>query len=223
MARLKWLCLLLIPAILLSCASGPPSEERMVHYVLEYPPPLLEGMNPLDADLRVERFEIASIYNSLPIVYRENPFERKSYVYHAWLESPADMLGDFFARDLRASDIIRVMPRSSDLGEPRFLLMGDIEEFYELDEESAWYAVLTVAVMLVDDFTQDASKRVILNKTYHEKRPCKGKGPKAVAEAMSRAAEAFSKSLIRDVYSAVESRLTEGGAGPKTEKGMEIS
>ena len=195
---------------MMACASNTRVEEKATHYVIEYPPPVTESLDTLDVVIKVSRFNIAAVYNSLPIVYRENAFERKTYTYHLWREHPADMVGDFLVRDLRSSGAFRLVLRPETNVQARFRLEGDIEEFYELDQEEKWTAVLTVVMTLLDEEAQDVTRHVMLQKSYTEQQVCAGKGPKAVVQAMSEAVRAFSAGFIPELHAVLKRRMAEG-------------
>jgi len=194
-----------------ACASKTRVQEKTTYYVLEYPPPITKSLDTLDVAINVSRFNIAALYNSLPIVYRANAFERNTYTYHLWRKPPADMVRDLLIRDLRSSAAFRLVLRSETDAQSRFRLEGDIEEFYELDQEETWSAVFTVVMTLLDEEARDVTRLVLLQKSYAEQQVCAYKGPKAVVQAMSQAVQAFSSAFIPELHAAVKRRLAEDG------------
>jgi hypothetical protein len=83
----------------------------------------------------------------------------------------------------------------------------------EEDTVDAWYAVLAVDVILVDESTKDSSRWVVWQKSYRFREQCQAKGPENLAEAMSRAAAAFSQKLSADIYDGMARRLKQNAAG----------
>ncbi|MBI4776330.1 MAG: membrane integrity-associated transporter subunit PqiC [Deltaproteobacteria bacterium] len=192
-----------------ACASYTPVREKTSYYVLEYPPPITKSLDTLDVAVKVSRFNIAALYNSLPMVYRADAFERNTYAYHLWREPPTDMVRDLLIRDLRASGAFRLVLRSDTDAEARFRLEGDIEEFYELDQKETWSAVFTAVMTLLDEEAQDVTRLVLFQRSYTEQQICAEKRPKAVVLAMSQAVQAFSAAFIPELHAAVKRRLAE--------------
>jgi len=81
-----------------------------------------------------------------------------------------------------------------------FVLEGSLDEFFESDSENFWDAVLTFSVTLTAENEPDISKRVLFQRTYHTKKPCKMKNPRALAEGMSEAMAELSRQMIIDIH-----------------------
>ena len=197
----------LVTGLVWGCFGGSVPPEKIKRYILDYPPPRISGLEPLDTIIKVERFTAYPPYNQNSIVYRAKPFERNVYHYERWWVPPPDMLADFIARDFRSQGLYRGTLRYDNPGRARFRVEGDLIDFLEEDTPEAWYAVLTVDVVLADRKSKDSSTWVVWQKNYHVRERCEAKGPKKLVEAMSRAVAQFSAQLSRDVYSGVKERL----------------
>lgn len=187
-----------------SCANLSQPSPRIEFYTLEYEPPRIEGQASLAALIQVERFSAAPLYNTSQIIYRDRSFTRSAYGYHKWRSNPADLVTYFLARDLKESGLFRaVVPRDS--GQiPTHVLEGTVEEFLELDGEDSWEALLTISLTLAAAKEPDISKRILFQKTYRVRTPCRHKNPMGLAEAMSRAMAVLSAGAIRDIHRALE-------------------
>ncbi len=206
--RIAILGLLLFSA---SCGGLSRPSPRIEHYSLEYAPPDMEKRDTLPFVIKVERFSAAPLYTTSQIIYREKPFSRNAYVYHRWRSAPADLVTYFLARDLKHSALFAgVLPH--DAGpDGLFELDGSVDEFFESDLDDSWEAVLTFSVTLMEANQPDVSQRILFQRTYHAKKPCKQKNPRALAMAMSQAMADLSPEVIADIYDALKSRNTKPG------------
>lgn len=182
------------------CSLGGKPAERIDYYVLEYEPPVVADLEPVQAVIRVERFSVSPPYDTARIVYRESAFVRDTYNYHRWRTNPGDLVTYFLSRDLRESRLFEaVLPHESRFS-TSCVLEGVVDEFYERDSAEQWEAVLGLSVSLLVEGEPDVSRRVLYQDSYREVEPCVRKNPKALAEAMSRAMERISKRILWDVH-----------------------
>jgi ABC-type uncharacterized transport system auxiliary subunit len=192
--------------VLASCSGLNRPSPKIEHYSLEYGLPAWEKAPSLPFVLKVERFSAAPLYDTRQIIYREKPFVRDAYVYHRWRTTPADLVTYFLARDLKFSGLFAgVLPHDTGQ-EGMFELEGTVDEFLESDLDDSWEAVLTFSVSLMEANQPDISKKILFQKTYHAKKSCRQKNPRALAEAMSQAMADLSTSVITDVYDALKGR-----------------
>lgn len=183
------------------CANFKQPRNRVQHYTLEYASPEITDLAPLPVSLKVERFSVASAYNTNRIIYRDGSFKRDEYFYHKWRTNPGDMVTDFLRRDLRNSQLFKVvLPYGSDFPYS-CVIEGSVDEFVEWDAPEGWKAVLTVTIALMAANEPDVSRRILLQKTYHAEKPFTEKTPEGLAQAMSMAMGDVSASVIRDIYS----------------------
>lgn len=197
------LLLLLLPS--LSCiARGNPSPA-VEYYLLEYSSPIIEGLSPIEALVKIERFSVAQAFNTLTMVYKPSPYKSEVYYYHRWRINPADMVTDFLLRDFRNSGLYKGVFSYQDIGEARYLLQGQVEEFVELDDGDLWQAIFKVSVTLTDTSRQDGTRRVIFQRGYRYAEPMKEQTPIGLAQGLSVAMKKFSENLIRDVHAHLKS------------------
>jgi ABC-type uncharacterized transport system auxiliary subunit len=194
---------MLFPGLLLlvaSCGSLNKPSHKIEHYSLEYEPARMAELKPLSHVMRVERFSVAPVYNTHQIIYREASFRRDAYVYHRWRSNPGDLVTYFLTRDMKQSGLFRAVIPYDSRQTSSFVLEGSVDEFFESDSEDFWEAVLTFSVTLTAENEPDISKRVLFQKTYHAKKPCKMKNPRALAEGMSEAMAQLSRQMIVDIH-----------------------
>ncbi|RLC20139.1 MAG: hypothetical protein DRH56_10565 [Deltaproteobacteria bacterium] len=194
---------ILLLGLLLSCGAcislkQPPREIRF--YTLEYAPPRINGLGPLSAVIRVERFGVAPVYNTTRIVYREAAFKRSEYVRFRWRANPGDLVTYFLTRDMNRSGLFRaVLP--ADTGIPcSHRMEGSVNRFLEEDTEENWTAALSVGITIMAENEPDVSRRVLFQRVYEVRKPCKARHPDALARAMSLAMKEASEKIIRDIH-----------------------
>ena len=83
------------------------------------------------------------------------------------------------------------------------VLDGTVEEFLEWDNETSCEAVITVNIALLDPRETDASKNVLLQKSFSARKECEARQPQFVARAMSGAMA----QLSQDIEAALENVL----------------
>lgn len=178
----------------------PAKMDEIAYYTLEYDPPALGNLQPLSIVIKVQPFSVAPIYGTNRIIYRDKSFKRAEYVYHKWRDNPGDLVPYFISRDMRKSGLFRaVLPQDSG-SRPSYVLEGSVEDFLEWDTEDGWEAFLSVSVVFMMANEPDISKRILFQKTYQDREPCKQKNPEALAEAMSQAMSVASREIIQDIY-----------------------
>jgi ABC-type uncharacterized transport system auxiliary subunit len=177
------------------------------HFLLEYPSPVFGSKSTLDESIRVELFATAQSINSTAMVYLPRPFETSSYVYNRWQVDPSHMVTDFLLRDLRNSRLFQGVFGYQQYGIGRFKVEGAVQQFAEVDDPDGWKAVLTVSVTLLDLDEAEVTKRVILQKTYHQAEYMTEQKASGLAQGMSRAMEVVSANIIKDLYKAAAARV----------------
>jgi ABC-type uncharacterized transport system auxiliary subunit len=189
-----------ISLILGACVNLRQPSSKIQYYTLEYDPPLFTDMEQLPYAVSVEHFIVAPIYDTTQIIYRERSFTRDAYAYHRWRVPPGDMITSLLKRDIRYSGLFKtVIPYDSQYGS-QFSLGGEVEDFFELDAEEGWKAVLSLSISLISVNERDVNKRILYQKSYHATETCKQKNPRALAEALSLDMSQLSREIIRDVY-----------------------
>lgn len=183
-----------------ACFNLKQPPHKIDYYTLEYDTPKQPDATPLDVVVRVERFSVAPTNNTNRMIYRDGSFKRDAYVYHKWWSNPGDLVTHFLYRDMRQSGLFAVV-LESDSGLPSsYTLEGSVDEFFELDTEEMWKAVLSITVVMAAENEPGIGKRIVFQKTYTADEACRQKNPRSLAEAMSRAMAKVSAEIIKDVY-----------------------
>jgi ABC-type uncharacterized transport system auxiliary subunit len=197
---------MLLTLSIAACATMRQPSEKIDFYTLEYASPKVEGLKPISATIRVERFTVAPMYNTTKIIYRDMSFKRDAYTYREWRANPGDLVTYFLTRDLRESGLLEAVSLYGSRMQAQYVLEGSVDEFLESDTDKAWKAVLALSTTLMVDNEPDISKRIIFQKTFRSTKPCRQKNPMGVAEAMSEAMAEVSEQIIKTVYDALEKR-----------------
>jgi ABC-type uncharacterized transport system auxiliary subunit len=203
---MKYFFMLSIVVSLVACSFGGKPAVMVEQYALEYPPPSVQSLSPMDELIRIERFSVAQIFNHVKMVYRQKPTHYNDYAYHRWRANPGDMVGDSLLRDLRAAGIFKSVFSWRDMENIPFILKGGVGEFYESDEKDGRKAILSVHITVIDTKSRELTKQVIFQKNYCYAEPIAEKTVQGFAQAMSRAVEKLSGQVITDIYTAVKSR-----------------
>ena len=199
---------LLIAAVFLAagCVAGGKAPVAIDQYVLEYAPPSFEGVQPSGEVVRVGRFAVAQAMNTPMMVYRSRPYENNVDYYNRWRVNPGDMVTDYLLRDMRSSGLFRAVFSYRDAEDGRYLLQGNIEDFLEVSDAGGRRAVITVHVSLLDVSQKEITKRVLFQKKYGNAEAFAQSSASGFAQAMSRAMEKTSRSIIKDVVSAISGK-----------------
>lgn len=183
-----------------ACLDLKQPSNKIEYYSLEYDPPPMRDLEPISNVIAVELFGVSPIYNTRKIIYRDKSFKRAAYDYHKWHANPGEFVSHFLARDLQRSHLFKaVVPRNRPFPGAT-VLGGSVDEFLEADMPAGWQAVLSLSIILVAEHEPDAVKKILFQKTYDVRKPCRRKNPRALAEAMSQAMSEASARIIRDVY-----------------------
>ena len=186
--------------LLAGCLPTRGVDQPTRHYTLEYDPPRVADLARLPNIIQVSAFETAPTYDTTQIVYSEGQYQRETYVYHKWRNKPGEMVTQYLTRDLRESGLFAAVLTEESRSAASHRLEGVVEEFYELDSAHQWFAVLTLDVVLAAADESDPAKRVLLQKSYSLREPCKEKTPLALAAAMSRALAKASSRIVVDIH-----------------------
>ena len=181
---------------------GEPKEaEKTILYTLDYDPPARSYSQPLSASIRIKRFSIAPTYDTNRIIYRERACERDAYVYHKWRDNPSALVSHFLSRDMRESGLFEAVLSHDSRIPTSHILEGRVDEFFEWDAKNSREAILSVSIVLTAIEEVEVGKRTLLQKSYQRREPCKGKTPRALAEAMSHAMAEVSSEITGEIYS----------------------
>jgi cholesterol transport system auxiliary component len=148
----------------------------------------------------VSQFSVSPVYNSNRIIYRDKSFKRQTYAYYMWRANPGELVSYYLSRDMKQSGLFKAVLNRSSSVKPSYLLEGSVDDFYELDGENGWEAILSVSVAVIDEKEPDISKKILFQKTYRSTKPCRQKNPRSLAQAMSQAMSEISENIIDDSY-----------------------
>ncbi len=196
----KCLLLGLLTLLICGCLSLKQPYKKIEYYTLEYDALPVSHLETLPLVLRVERFQVAPLYDTSRIIYRSKPFSRDAYNYHMWRNNPGNMVGYLLGRDFRQSEAFQSVITHDGSLTSSHVIEGVVDEFYEHDGTNSWEAVLTIRITLMVKKESDIGKKILLQKTYSAREICRHKNPQALAEAMSTAMSKLSTSIITDVY-----------------------
>lgn len=196
-----------ISLFLTACIDLKQPKNKIEYYTLEYDPPSAGVRRPLPRTIRVTRFSVSPVYNSSRIVYRDKAFKRQTYAYYMWRANPGDLVSYFLSRDMRQSGLFKAVLTPGSSFPSSYLLEGSVDDFYELDRENGWEAVLSVSVAVIDEKELDISKKILFQKTYRSTKPCRQKNPRSLAQAMSRAMSEVSEKIIKDSYDYMATKI----------------
>ncbi len=186
------------------CGKPPLVTNR---FLLEYPSPVFGSKPTLKESIRVELFAVAQTINSTAMIYLPRPFETSSYVYNRWQVDPSHMVTDYLLRDLRNSRLFQGVFGHQQSGVGRFKVEGAVQQFAEVDDPDGWKAVLTVSVTLLDLNEAEVTRRVIMQKNYHQAEYMPEQNAHGLAQGMSRAMAVVSANIINDIYQAAAARV----------------
>lgn len=199
--HLTWHVLSILWIFLLGgCFSFSSSEKPINYYTLEYDSPTINRIKTLPFSIFVEQFQVAPLYDSTQIIYRNNTCQREAYSYHKWRTNPGDMVTQLLARDFKDTGLFKAVFTLDSRFPSSHILKGTVVEFYEMDTAEHWEAVLTLSVALINKDESNPLKSVIFQNNYTIKEVCAKKNPQALAEAMSNALKKISGMIIKDIH-----------------------
>jgi len=170
-------------------------------YRLAYAPPTIAGQ-PQPVTLRIASLGVAAMYDRQPIVYGDDAYSGGTYYYARWSTNPSAMLTDLLARDFVDSHLYLAVQQGPSPVPNDYQLGGEIEEIEERTTSAGCVARLRLRAVLVR--VRASATPVVLQTSYAAEEPCACNDVRALAEAMSKAAEQISAQLQRAVYEAIE-------------------
>jgi ABC-type uncharacterized transport system auxiliary subunit len=183
-----------------ACSSFKQPAQQTDYYTLEYESPRVQGITTLPFVLKIDRFSVSPLYNTVQIIYRDQAFRREAYPYEKWRANPGDLVTDYLSRDFKNLALFKAIAPYDSRIEPSLVMEGSVDEFFEWDSEEGWKAVLTVTAVLAANPEPDVSKRIIFQKTFHAVKPCRKRNVSSLSEAMSEAMAEVSAQIIRTTY-----------------------
>jgi len=195
-------CLLIF---FMGCMDFKQPSRQISYYTLEYDPPVISGLAPLPEAIQVKRFQASPLYDTKNIIYTEKPYFRNAYNYHKWQVLPGTMVSTLLSRDLMSYGIFSSVITDISLLNADYILEGKVDEFYEADEPDQWNAILTVSITFARKNVPEASKSILLQKSYTVVETCKEKNPESLAAALSLAMSKISQDIALDIHASASS------------------
>ena len=191
---------------LTACLDLKQPRSKIEYYSLEYDPSRMGDRQSVSQVIKVESFSVSPIYNTRKIIYRDDAYKRAAYDYHKWQANPAELVTHFLARDMRQSGLFKAVVTRNNRFPHAYVLGGSVDEFLESDTQAGCQADLALNIVLMSEHETDVSKKIIFQKSYHIRKPCRQKDPRALAEAMSTAMAEASAQIIDAVYNRLANR-----------------
>jgi len=178
---------------LAGCAANHPIK----YYQVNYPTKEFVAPDAVNTTLMIRAFETSHLYLDDKIVYGFDSPEMGTYEYQRWAEPPVEILQSVLARGIRASGRFKAVYTVRTDQMDRFVLLGHLYDFKEVDSANGIVARLNYDVRLRD--RKSASS--VWQYAYNYDEPATDKSMTAFVVAMD-------KNLQRSVQ-AVQAGLDE--------------
>ncbi len=202
--RAKILFVPVLIFLLAGCIGGKVASTTE-YYMLNYASPDVKESTPLNGFLKVERFSVAQIFNSNAMLYGTGSFSLTPFPNDRWRVNPGDLVTDNLIRDIRHARIFQGVFSYRDTEMTRFILEGNVTEFFVVEEKDSPKALLTIYVTLLDLSQKEITRNVVFQKKYSQSAECNGRSPGGMARGLSKSMEQLSRQIVSDVYHAVKS------------------
>jgi ABC-type uncharacterized transport system auxiliary subunit len=174
------------------------------YFTFDYSSPAISGLTSIDGLIQVERFSVAHAFNSMAMVFKPQAYRLDSYPYSRWRVNPGDMTGDFLTRDLRKTGLFNEVFSYHNDEQVRFILNGNIGEFFVSDEGPTSTAIFVINISLLDMKEKEITGKLRFHKTYQYSKTLDERSPEGFAKAMSANMALFSEQLIKDLSTALK-------------------
>lgn len=206
--------LMILSCLIAGCFTSGKPQYNVEKYLLSYPASSWNQLDKLPASVKLNRFSIASVYNSTGMIFRNDEYSVDSFNYSRWAVNPADMIGDSLLTDLRASGLFETVLSRQETDEGRFIISGGIEEFYLKMDKSPKTALIRISITLQDSEAKETGKRMMFQKKYIREEPLQDPSPRGYSQAASGAMQAVSREIIGDIYQAVKATVQPAKSSP---------
>jgi cholesterol transport system auxiliary component len=196
--------------IIAGCVRTGKPQAPVEMYLMNYPAPVFAAADKIDETIRLNRFTIATAYNSNSMIFRQENYSFDSFNYNRWAVNPADMVGDILLRDLQSANLFRAAFSRYAVDEGRYIVAGGIEEFFLRKDSSGNAAVLGLNITLKDTKQRESTKRILFQKKYFREEALTEQSPRGYCQAMSRAMQQLSTQIIDDIYQGVKASQKDG-------------
>ncbi len=200
-----YLTMIVLASVLAGCTgAGSRPQYNVESYLLNYTAPSREKQEQLAASIKFNRFSIASAYNTVDMIFRNDPYSIDAFNYSRWAVNPADMIADGLLRDLRASGLFHAVFARHDAEDGRFILSGGIEEFYLRADKTGKTAVIGITLSLKDTSEKETGRKMMFQKKYVREEALQEASARGYALAASLAMRALSRQMTDDIYASVK-------------------
>ena len=198
------ICFFFFFLVIQACSIGGKPNYEIEYYILDYQAPVFEKQAQLDVTIRVNRFTIASAYNTQNMIFRTDNYSLDFFNYNRWAINPADMVADNLLRDMQARGLFHAVFSRYTVEDADFILEGGIGEFSLHIGKNNKIAVISLEITLKNSNQVEANKRIIFQKKYHHEELLIEQTPRGYCQAMSQALKILSQQIITDVYQAIK-------------------
>jgi ABC-type uncharacterized transport system auxiliary subunit len=214
--RMQYFCLVIIAVSLMivGCAGSGKPQYEVENYILNYPAPLWNKPAKINTSVKFNRFSIASAYNSANMIFRKDSYGLDSFNYSRWAVNPADMIADSLLRDVRESGLFQAVFSRHETDEARFVISGNVEEFFLRMGKSDKAAVISISVLLKDTREKEIGKNIMFQKKYVREEPLQEPSPNGYCQAASLAMRVISEQITNDIYAAVKTNVQSTASAP---------
>lgn len=195
---------MLLSCLTAGCATSGRPQYDVERYLLSYPSPVWNQSGKLPVSIKLNRFSIATVYNSTRMVFRDDAYSIDSFNYSRWAVNPADMIGDSLLTDLRGSGLFETVLSRYETDEGRFVISGGVEEFYLRKDKNPKTALIRISITMQDSQERETGKRMMYQKKYLREEPLQDQSPRGYSQAASAAMQTISREIISDLYAAVK-------------------
>lgn len=209
-----YLIMVVFSLLITGCADGGKPPYAVENYLLNYPASSRGSLGKLDTSIKFNRFSIATAYNSVNMIFSDDPYRFDAFNYSRWAVNPADMIADGLLRDFRESGFFQAIFSRYESDEGRFVISGRVEEFFMRIEKGDKKAVVSMVVSLKDTRQQEADKRLIFQKKYVREEPLQESSPRGYCQAASQSMRIISEQIISDIYTAIKTNIQSTKGNP---------
>jgi ABC-type uncharacterized transport system auxiliary subunit len=188
------------------CAVGGKPPYSIDTYFLDYTAPAAPAAETIPATLKFSRFSVAAAYNSTQMIFRKDAHRFDFFNYSRWAVNPGDMIADRLLRDIRENRLFEVVFARQAMEDGRFVVLGDVEDFFLRMDNDRGTAVIALTISLKDSAARNAGRKIIFQKKYRVEEPLPEASPYGYSRAASQAMKKISEQVIGDLWIAAKNR-----------------
>lgn len=152
--------------------------------------------------LLLRRFEVQSPFDDRRFLYKTGSGTYRSDYYVRFVASPADLLTDKLETWLNESRLFQAVVESGSAVEYRYILEGEIREFYgDYSNPGLTTAVIKAEFVLVDDL--EGKGKIVFKKQYRHAEPAPSSDARALAATWGATLRKILLGLTTDLQAAL--------------------